>query len=161
MEIRLAEARDLPGILEIYNMGIEDRIATLEAETKDLEYMKSWFDNHPDRYAVLVAEIEHQLVGWASLNLYSHRCACSGVADLSVYISRDYRGKGIGTALLREMDSIARKNQFYKIVLFTFSQNVPGQLLYRKAGYREVGLFEKQGILEGQFIDVIAMEKLL
>lgn len=161
MKIRPAEARDLPGILEIYNMGIEDRIATLEVDIKDLAYMKAWLDDHADRYAVLVAEMEDQIVGWASLNRYSHRCAYNGVADLSIYISRDNRGKGIGRALLQELDAVARNNQFYKIVLFTFPQNEPGQRLYRKAGYRQVGVFEKQGILEGQFIDVMAMEKLL
>ncbi|MFM9329068.1 arsinothricin resistance N-acetyltransferase ArsN1 family A [Paenibacillus mesotrionivorans] len=161
MKIRLAKTADSAAMLAIYNMGIEDRIATLESSVKDAVYMNEWMEAHQGRYAVLVAEVEDQIVGWASLNPYSHRCAYSGVADLSVYISRSHRGKGIGTALLKELDEVARSHQFYKIVLFTFPHNEPGQSLYHKAGYRKVGIFEKQGILDGQYIDIMAMEKLL
>ena len=161
MQIRLAEATDSAAILAIYNMGIEDRIATLESSVKDAAYMNEWMEAHQGRYAVLVAEVEDQIVGWASLNPYSHRCAYNGVADLSVYISRDHRGTGVGTALLKKLDEVARSHQFYKIVLFTFPHNEPGRCLYRKAGYRQIGIFEKQGILDDQYIDVMAMEKLL
>jgi phosphinothricin acetyltransferase len=70
-------------------------------------------------------------------------------------------GRGIGSILLQELEKEAKANQFYKIVLFTFPFNDLGQGLYGKMGYREVGIFEKQGILDGQFVDVMAMEKLL
>ena len=57
--------------------------------------------------------------------------------------------------------SIAEENDFNKIVLFTFPFNQVGQGLYKKRGYREVGVFKNQGILDGEFVDVMAMEKLL
>jgi L-amino acid N-acyltransferase YncA len=97
----------------------------------------------------------------ASLNPYSHRCAYNGVADLSVYIAREHRGKGIGTKLLWEIERIAIQNQFHKIVLFTFPFNEMGQRLYQKLGYEKVGIFRNQGKLDGKFVDVMAMEKLL
>ncbi len=159
--VRTAISSDLEAILKIYNQGIEDRIATLETETKNMEYMKSWFEDHQDRYQILVAEDEGQLVGWASLNRYSQRRAYDGVADLSIYISREYRGKGLGSHLLSALEQVAKEKQFYKIVLFTFPNNIAGQRLYRKQGYREVGIFEKQGILDGNMIDVMIMEKML
>ena len=62
--------------------------------------MKDWFEKHKGRYKVIVAEGEDQIVGWAALNQYNNRCAYDGVADISVYISRDYRGKGIGKKAL-------------------------------------------------------------
>lgn len=159
--VREAMESDLNDILEIYNQGIEDRIATLEEEPKDPSYMKRWFTERGDRYTVLVVEDGDQIVGWASLNPYSHRCAYAGVADLSVYVRRHKRGNGIGSALLRHLDSVARENGFHKIVLFTFPFNANGQGLYHKMGYREVGIFRNQGKLDGQFVDVMAMEKLL
>lgn len=158
---RIATSDDLPRILEIYNQGIEDRIATLETETKNWSYIEHWFSDHQGRYAVLVAEADNNVVGWAALNPYSHRCAYQGVADLSIYIDRQFRGKGVGSTLLQSLEEVARENDFYKIVLFTFPFNEKGQGLYRKTGYREVGVFEKQGIMDGQFIDVMIMEKLL
>jgi L-amino acid N-acyltransferase YncA len=159
--IRRAAEDDLPSVLQIYNQGIEDRIATLETSPKDDEYMKDWFEKRRDRYTVLVAEENGRVVGWASINPYSNRCAYDGVGDLSVYIHRDSRGKGVGTQLLRELEHAGKTNGFYKFVLFTFPFNQQGQGLYRKSGYREVGVFQNQGILDGKFVDVMAMEKIL
>ena len=85
----------------------------------------------------------------------------AGVADLSVYIRRDWRGRGVGSALLKDLNDVARQNDFHKIVLFTFPFNESGQRLYQKMGYREVGVFRNQGKLDGRFVDVMAMEKLL
>lgn len=159
--IREAKADDLGAIREIYNQGIHDRIATLETDEKDYLYMKEWFEKHTGRYQVIVAEMVGKIVGWASLNQYNNRCAYDGVADISVYISRDFRGKGVGKKLLAELESIANENSFHKMVLFTFPFNQLGQGLYKKMGFREVGIFQNQGILDGKFVDVMAMEKLL
>lgn len=159
--IRQAIENDIVSILNIYNQGIEDRVATLEEETKDYSYMKEWYERHQGRYKVVVAEQDGNVVGWASLNSYNNRCAYDGVADLSIYISRDQRGKGIGMKLLEEIESMAAQNSFHKIILFTFPFNQVGQGLYKKMGYREVGVFKNQGKLKGEFVDVMAMEKLL
>ncbi|AYB44442.1 arsinothricin resistance N-acetyltransferase ArsN1 family A [Paenibacillus lautus] len=159
--IRAAYTGDVERILHIYNQGIEDRIATLEVDQKDVAYMNNWFQQHQDRYPVIVAEYDNEVIGWASLNPYSQRCAYDGVADLSIYIDRAFRGKGVGSMLLRRLEGVAKKNDFYKIVLFTFPFNQNGQHLYRKLGYRDVGVFEKQGILDGKYVDVKIMEKLL
>jgi L-amino acid N-acyltransferase YncA len=158
---RLASINDLGAILNIYNQGIEDKIATLEENQKDIEYMTEWFNNHKERFAVLVIEDNDEIVGWASLNAYSNRSAYAGVADLSIYIRRDYRGKGVGSSLLKEIECTAIKNDFNKIVLFTFPFNNLGQGLYKKNGYREVGVFKNQGKLDGRFVDVMIMEKIL
>jgi protein-tyrosine-phosphatase len=83
------------------------------------------------------------------------------VADLSVYVARDVRGTGVGSALLGALERHAKGHEFHKIVLFTFSGNAIGQGLYRKFGYREVGVFREQGILDDAFMDVMAMEKIL
>ncbi|ASS93828.1 arsinothricin resistance N-acetyltransferase ArsN1 family A [Peribacillus simplex] len=161
MIIREAMETDIDSIKEIYNQGIEDRIATLETELKDQTNMEEWFAQHIGRYKVIVADQEGEIVGWASLNQYNSRDAYKGVADLSVYISRDHRGKGIGGLLLQSIEKLAKENDFNKIVLFTFPFNQMGQGLYKKRGYREVGVFKNQGILDGEFVDVMAMEKLL
>lgn len=160
VRIREASIRDLESIMKIYNEGIEDRVATLETEEKDLGYMEEWFRDHSERYKVLVAE-EEEVVGWVSLNPYNNRCAYTGVADLSVYIARSSRGKGIGSNLLTAIEVAAHENGFHKIILFTFPFNELGQKLYQKQGYRQVGIFKNQGVLEGKFVDVMAMEKLL
>lgn len=161
LSIRKATEEDLTFILAIYNQGIADRIATLESEEKDYSYIQRWFDEHQGRYGVLVAVLENEIIGWASLNRYSQRSAYDSVADLSIYVERSFRGKGVGKVLLQKLEEVARSQQFYKILLFTFPFNGLGQGLYRKGGYREVGVFQNQGILDGKFVDVMAMEKIL
>jgi L-amino acid N-acyltransferase YncA len=62
--IRKATEQDLESIRVIYNQGIEDRVATLETELKDIAFMKEWFNNHGGRYTVIVAEYEGLVIGW-------------------------------------------------------------------------------------------------
>lgn len=159
LSIREATEDDLDAIRLIYNQGIEDRIATLEHDPKTEYDMKAWFHDRKKRYAVAVAERDGEVAGWVSINPYSMRCAYDGVGDLSIYIHRDYRGRGIGHQLLRHAERVAGENGFYKLVLFTFPFNTLGQSLYRRAGFREVGTFQNQGILDGKFVDIMVMEK--
>jgi L-amino acid N-acyltransferase YncA len=159
MNLRQAHQTDLESILSIYNQGIEDRIATLEVELKDMDYITKWFENHNGRYRAFVAEVDGDVVGWASLHPYSHRCAYAGVGELSVYIRRDSRGKGVGQKLLATLEDFARANDFHKLVLGTFPFNQNGQGLYKKMGFREVGTFKNQGKIDGKWVDVMWMEK--
>ena len=159
--VRAAAQEDIAAIRAIYNQGIADRVATLDEEPKSAADITAWWADHDGRYAVVVAERDGVTVGWCSLNRYSHRCAYDGVVDLSVYVAREARGTGVGFALLVAADRLARQNGFYKIVLFTLPFNANGQALYRKTGFREVGVFRNQGRLDGRFVDVMAMEKLL
>lgn len=160
--LRKASEEDLNEILEIYNQGIEDGLATFEEDLKDKDYMENWFAAHQGRYAVFVAVNEEgKITGWASINPYNPRAAYYGVGELSIYIHREFRGKGIGQKLLQVLEDEARLQEFYKLVLFTFPINNLGQGLYRKLNYREVGLFKNQGRLKGNFVDVMLMEKLL
>lgn len=114
INIRKAISADLPFILTIYNQGIEDRIATLEQDLKEMSDIEIWFQEHQGRYSVLVAESKGEIVGWASLNPYSHRCAYQGVADLSVYVDRACRGKGIGGLLLQALEKQLKRIIFIK-----------------------------------------------
>ncbi|MBJ8055480.1 N-acetyltransferase [Bacillus cereus] len=161
MRIRRATEQDVQEITAIYNEGIEDRIATLETEIKTDKYVMDWLFQREKRYSVIVMEENSGIVGWASINSYSHRCAYRGVGELSIYIKRKHRGKGLGQKLLTSLEKIGQQNEFYKFILFTFSFNSLGQGLYHKMGYREVGVFEKQGVMDGEHVDVMIMEKLL
>lgn len=161
MDIRPAIAGDLPAILHIYNQGITDRIATLETEPKDLAYMTAWLNGREARHVVLVAADNDTIDGWASINPYNSRCAYRGVGEISIYIERSQRGRGVGQRLLAALEAAGRAEGFHKFVLFTFAFNALGQGLYRKLGYREVGTFREQGVLDGRHVDVMAMEKIL
>ncbi|MGA7569892.1 MAG: arsinothricin resistance N-acetyltransferase ArsN1 family A [Candidatus Aquilonibacter sp.] len=161
LTIRRACGRDLSAIRDIYNEGIEDRVATLETDLRSLGDIADWWSRHDERYAVLVCIHDDEVVGWASLNAFSHRCAHAAIADLSVYVARAHRGRGIGSSLLTALAPIALAGGFHKIVLHALNENEHGKRLYRKSGFVEVGVFNEHGKLDGRYVDVVAMEKLL
>ncbi|MBB6215048.1 phosphinothricin acetyltransferase [Anaerosolibacter carboniphilus] len=159
---RFATTDDVPAIREIYNQGIEDRIATLETRLRTDEDMKEWLLNRSDQHKVLIVQDDTETIhGWASLNVFNSRCCYSGVVDISVYIRRDMRGKGLGKILLQNLIGVAKEQGFHKLVLSTFKFNEAGQHLYKSVGFREVGTYIQQGILDGKWIDVTIMERLL
>lgn len=160
--VRTAEPSDIPRITEIYNQGIEDRVATFETRHRDTTEMEEWLLNRDSRYAVIVAEDSEGLVrGWASINEYNSRCCYSSVGDLSIYIQRDMRQKGLGRILLDGLMDSARRQGFHKLILNVFDANEPAKKLYLALGFRHVGTYEKQGIMDGKYVDVTIMEKLL
>ncbi|MTI55456.1 arsinothricin resistance N-acetyltransferase ArsN1 family A [Geosporobacter ferrireducens] len=159
---RVATVQDVVAITKIYNEGIEDRIATLETRLRDSIEMEAWLSNRSEAHKVLViVDDSNQVLGWASLNVFNGRCCYSGVVDLSIYIGRSVRGKGLGKILLQSLIDTARVQGFHKLVLSTFKFNEGGQKLYQAMGFREVGTYMQHGILDGKWIDVTVMEKLL
>jgi phosphinothricin acetyltransferase len=159
--LRAARFADLPAMQAIRNQGILDRVATLDAEPYTTQDTLAWFGKHGPRHPVLVAEAAGVLVGWASLNTFNPRKAYQYVADLSVYIERQQRGKGIGTQLLQAMTSLGQALGYHKIVLSAFPSNTAGMHLYARQGFTTVGIYKEMGQLDGRWVDTIIMEKLL
>ncbi len=159
---RIATTEDIPSIRAIYNQGIEDRIATLETTLRTDDDIHDWLMNRSENHKVIIIEDETGTVhGWASLNVFNSRCCYSGVVDISIYISRTVRGAGLGKILLNKLIHIANEQGFHKLVLSTFRFNEAGQRLYRSLGFREVGTYLQQGLLDGKWVDVTVMEKIL
>lgn len=161
IEIRKATATDVPALTAIYNQGIADRIATLEKEQRSEEERAAWLSARDQRTPVLVAVRAGEVVGWASINVFNPRAAYRFVADFSIYVARDARGSGIGGALLDSVIAEARTIGYHKLVLAGFPFNTAGVALYRSRGFREVGIYKEQGVLDGRWVDTIVMELLL
>ena len=161
MEICDATLTDAAAIARIYNEGIEDRVATLETTLRTTEERAAWLSNRTTRQPVLVASDGGEVVGWASLNSFNPRPAYDHVADFSVYVPRERRGSGVGGWLLQALDERARHLGYHKLVLAAFPWNAGGMRLYAKHGFRVVGTYQEHGLLDGRWVDVIVMEKLL
>lgn len=122
--VRDARADDAEAIARIYNQGIEDRVATLETAQRTPEERRDWLAARSPRHPVLVAiDGVNQVLGWASLNQFNPRPAYDHVADFSVYVAREARGKGVGVALLEALEARARQIGFHKLVLAAFPTN--------------------------------------
>jgi phosphinothricin acetyltransferase len=162
MHIRQARPEDAAAIAEVYNQGIEDRVATLETQVRTPEERAAWLAARGPRHPVLVAVDDHgQVVGWGSLNQFNPRAAYDQVADFSVYVAREHRGRGVGDALLSALEERAREVGYHKLVLAAFAFNTAGMRLYQRHGFQMVGTYHEQGRLDGRWVDVTVMEKIL
>ncbi|MBI3964691.1 MAG: N-acetyltransferase [Chloroflexi bacterium] len=161
MEIRDATPADAGAIAAIYNQGIEDRVATLETVLRDADERRAWLAERGPRHPVLVAVDGGAVLGWGSLNRFNPRPAYDYVVDFSVYVERASRGTGVGGQLLRSLEERARSIGYRKMVLAAFPTNAAGMRLYERHGFSTVGIYREQGLLDGAWVDVIVMEKLL
>ena len=162
LEIREATREDAASIAHIYNQGIEDRSATLETQLRTPEERAEWLATRSSRHPVLVVvENGERVVGWASLNPFNLRPVYDYVADISVYVAREERGRGIGDTLMSALETRARSLGYHKMVLAALPTNAPGMRLYERHNFRTVGIYHEQGILDDRWVDVILMEKIL
>ena len=159
--IRDATQDDAPAIARIYNQGIEDRLATLETELRAPEERAAWLAAREPKHPVLVAVDGEEVLGWASINRFNPRPAYDHVADFSVYVAREARGRGVGNALLGTVIERARAIGYHKLVLAAFPHNAAGMRLYERHQFRTVGVYHEQGMLDGRWVDVVIMERLL
>ena len=100
--IRLAEQRDLPAIVEIYNQAIRMKSATADTVPVTLDERGAWLAGHdPSHYPVFVAVLDDAVVGYCSLSPYrAGRMALRHTAEISYYIHEKHRRKGIGSMLI-------------------------------------------------------------
>jgi phosphinothricin acetyltransferase len=102
-----------------------------------------------------------QVIGWGSLNQFNPRAAYDHVANFSVYVARARRGSGVGTLPLSALKQRAREIGYQKLVLAAFPFNIAVTRLDERHGFRTVGTYREQGQLDGRWVDVIVMEKIL
>jgi len=160
--VRDATPDDAEAIARIYNQGIEDGVATLETTLRTVDERRSWLAARSARHPVLVAtDASGNVQGWASLNQFNPRPAYDHVADFSVYVDRATRGAGVGSQLLGSLEERARRIGYHKLVLAAFPTNTAGMRLYDRHGFSVVGIYHEQGLLDGAWVDVILMEKIL
>lgn len=161
IETRDAQPDDAAHIARIYNQGIEDRQATLETQARTADERREWMGARGLRHPVLVALAAGDVCGWASLNQFNPRAAYDHVADISVYVAREWRGRGVGGVLLAALERRARDLGYHKLALAGFPFNAAAVRLYTRRGFVVVGVYHEQGLLDGRWVDVLLMEKLL
>jgi L-amino acid N-acyltransferase YncA len=161
LRVRLATTPDAAPIAEIYNQGIEERIATFETALRSAQDVEAQLAEKGDRYPTIVIEQGGRVVAWASAGPYRARPAYAGVAEHSVYVARHARGIGAGRAAL---DALVREYEtrgFWKLVSRIFPENTGSLALHERAGFRVVGVYRRHGQLAGEWRDCVIVEKLL
>lgn len=155
---RDAKPADADAIGRIYNEGICDRIATFETRLRSAADVAAWFDGiHP----VVVVESDAQVVAFAATSEYRPRACYAGVAECSVYVARDHRGRGAGRLALDTLIDRARRAGLWKLLSRIFVENTASRSLVARCGFREVGVYKRHAQLDGVWRDVVIVERLL
>lgn len=160
VQIRYAGRDDIPSICAIYNKGIASGLGTFETQPRSNRDIANWLKTDT-LYPVLVAEQCGQVLGFARLSEYRPRDCYKGIAEFSIYLADDAKGQGIGTKLLAELLVAANAWGFYKVLSRIFTFNQASRALCRKLGFREVGVYERHGKLNGEWLDVVIVEYLV
>jgi len=162
LRLRPAAETDAAAIARIYSHGIEDRVATFETRPRGADDVLALMRVEGGRYPHVVAEAPAAgVVGWASASAYRPRACYAGIAEFSIYVDREWRGRGVGRPLLETLVVAARDAGFWKLVSRVFAHNTASLALCRSCGFREVGTYERHAALEGAWTDVIIVERLI
>jgi L-amino acid N-acyltransferase YncA len=154
-DITAIRSDDWPAVRNIYSEGIATGNATFETETP--EWTK-WDQGHLQDCR-LVARNTVQVLGWAALSAVSGRRVYSGVAEVSVYVAGEGRGRGVGKALLQSLIEQSELSGIWTLQASIFPENAPSIALHKSCGFREVGVRQKLGQRDGIWRDVVLLER--
>jgi L-amino acid N-acyltransferase YncA len=159
ISIRRAQPADAAAVAEIHNQGVAERVATFRSEPRSAADVESALESERP---MLVAERNGELVAWAGIGPYDDASDWyAGIGEAAVYVARGFRRTGAGLALLEALERAAVDAGLYKLIAKIFDTNEPSLRLFERAGYRTVGVHVRHGRLDGDWKDVVVLEKLI
>ena len=153
--IRKMEAEDWPHVKRIYKEGISTGYATFETTVPDYQ---DWDTAHVPGCR-FVAESEGEILGWVALSPVSGRCVYGGVAEVSVYVGQNARGRGVGMALMEVLVNASETEGFWTLQAGIFPENTGSIRLHEKMGFRLIGRRERIGKRNGIWHDNVVFER--
>jgi L-amino acid N-acyltransferase len=161
VSIQRAAESDASAIAEIYNEAILTTTATFDTEQKSVEDRAQWLKAHDERHPVLVAVVDGNVVGWASLTRWSDRPAYDDTAETSFYVRSTHRGRGIGRRLKAAIIEEAQRLGFHSIIARIAEGSRESIHLNEQAGFVHVGTLKEVGRKFGRLLDVHIMQQML
>ncbi len=155
MQFDIIDQTNYSSVESIYQQGMATGFATFQDEVPSWE---SWDKDHLRHSRLLVKEGD-QIMGWAALSPVSGRCVYGGVAEISIYIAENARGKGYGKSLLNKLIAESERNGIWTIQAEIFPENIASIELHKKCGFRQIGFREKIGKKNGVWRDTLLMER--
>lgn len=146
---------DWESVRAVYAEGLATGNATFETEAPQWE---RWDRTHLP-FARLVARAGRRVAGFAALSPVSTREVYAGVAEVSVYVGAEWRGAGVGRALLAALVAESEARGIWTLQASIFPENAASLALHRSCGFREVGRRERIAQLRGRWRDTILLER--
>lgn len=158
--IRQAKKDDVPAINDILNYAIINTNYNLNEEPRSLGDAYKWFDEHTaEEYPILVVEINGMVAGWASLSHFRAYSGYNSTAEISVYVSQNYRHRGLGTLLVTELERAGQK--FHTLIAVITDNNTASLSLHSRCGFIPMCTFRELGKKNNEYVDITFMTKIL
>lgn len=156
MVIRKPVREDIPALLAIYNYEVEKGVATLDINKKTLPEWEVWYDNHNvGNHPLIVCESDGEIAGYATLSSYREKEAYKSTVELSVYVSPLHRKRGVGTALMEAVISMAKEDEsIHTVVSVITAGNEASCRLHEKFGFTFCGTIREVGEKFGKYVDI-------
>ena len=163
MVIRDAVETDLPAIVAIYNSTISSQSVTADTEPVTVESRWAWFHHHnPQHRPLWVLESEGQIAGWLGFqSFYSGRKAYDKTAELSIYISPEFRRQVVGRKLLQHAIEHSPELGIKTLIGFIFAKNEPSLKLFEQFGFERWGYLPQVAEFESGTTDLVIMGRRL
>ena len=161
MEIRLAKPSDARSLLDIYAPYVEKTAITFEYEVPTVEDFANRVEKTLEKYPYLVAEEDGVVLGYAYASTYYARAAYDWAVELSVYVSQEARGKGVGTKLYDALEDLLEQMGYIHFLACISLPNEASLALHRKRGYQQVAHFPKIGYKFNNWHDIVWLQKSL
>jgi L-amino acid N-acyltransferase YncA len=158
LNIRPAELKDLPAIVEIYNQAILTTTATFDTSVKTVDDQTPWFEKHGQKHPILVVLEGKEIIGWASMSAWSDRCAYADTAEASIYIHEKHRGKGVGRKLSDAILKAGKEAGLHTAVIRVAGDNNASIRLAESLGFKHIGVMKEVGKKFGKLLDVHLMQ---
>lgn len=151
----------LPAIHEIYNYYVIHSTATFHTAPITLEEMRSLVIPKSPLYCTYTIQCDDKIVGYVLLTQYKTRAAYNSTAEVTIYLSADYTGKGLGHTALNFIEDIARKTGFHALVANICHENTQSVMLFERCGYERCAYYREVGYKFDRYLDLVSYEKLL
>ena len=161
VNLRLARPEDAEATREIYNTEVTGSTVTFDLVPRSIDDQLAWLDQRSGAMAVVVAEIDGQVVGFASLSPYRDRPAYATTVEDSVYVHNDFRGQGVARALLAEVLDIASTRGFHTVMARIVGGHDASIGLHSSLDFEIVGTEREVGRKFGKWLDVVIMQRML
>lgn len=161
LHIRMAEPDDAENLLEIYAPYVKNTCITFEYEVPSAREFTGRITKTLNKFPYLVAELSGEIIGYAYASPFKGRPAYDWAVETTVYLKENIRGKGIGRQLYTALEDILKKQNITNANACITYPNPESIGFHEKMGYRTVGHFTKCGYKDGQWLDVVWMEKFL
>lgn len=158
--IRRAERDDVPAINTILNYAIVNTNYNLNEKPRSLNDAYKWYDEHTaEDYPVFVAEVDGAVAGWASLSHFRAYSGYDTTAEVSVYVSHNFRHRGLGTLLVTELERSAKR--FHMLIAVITDNNTASISLHSRCGFVPMCTFRELARKNNEYVDITFMTKII